>query len=159
MNSLCCVSKSPKRLFKVTRCRDHLSSGEKRAGCADFVTSPCRTFFSVYVRRPSGPRVYIRCMVGGGGGGLVWVAGGWWCGGLGRGSWICDVVVRVGFGGVVRDGRVRSSLSFELAILPILFFCLSRDKESYEKEIRCQQLSSCPGRWQWVLIQLTNHIA
>ena len=61
-------------------------------------------------------------MVGGGGGGLVWVAGGWWCGGLGRGSWICDVVVRVGFGGVVRDGRVRSSLSFELAILPILFF-------------------------------------
>lgn len=44
---LCCVSNSPKRFFSVTRWRDHLSSGEKRAGCADLVTVPSRTFFSV----------------------------------------------------------------------------------------------------------------
>lgn len=43
----CCVSKRPKRFFNVTRWRDHLSSGEKRAGCADFVTVPLRTFLSV----------------------------------------------------------------------------------------------------------------
>lgn len=37
----------PKRLRSSTRCLDHLSSGEKRAGCADLVTLPSRTFLSV----------------------------------------------------------------------------------------------------------------
>ena len=45
---------------------EYLSSGENRAGWADFVTSlPC-TFFNVYTRLPSASRVYMRCMVSGG---------------------------------------------------------------------------------------------
>lgn len=43
---------------------EYLSSGEKRAGCADFVTSPSATFCRVYRRLPLESRVYIRCMVG-----------------------------------------------------------------------------------------------
>ena len=45
--SRCCVNSRPKRRFSVTRCRDHLSSGEKRAGCADLVTCPWATFLRV----------------------------------------------------------------------------------------------------------------
>lgn len=44
---LCCVKSSPYLFFKVTRCREYLSSGENRAGCADLVTSLPTTFFSV----------------------------------------------------------------------------------------------------------------
>lgn len=46
-NSLCCVKSNPYLFFSVTRCLEYLSSGEKRAGCADFVTSPETTFFNV----------------------------------------------------------------------------------------------------------------
>ena len=44
------VKRSPKRLRMVILWRDHLSSGEKRAGCADLVICPSRTFLSVYWR-------------------------------------------------------------------------------------------------------------
>jgi hypothetical protein len=61
------VKSRPKRLRIVIRWRDHLSSGEKRAGCADLVTCPSSTFLSVYWR----PAValapvegtYIKCIV------------------------------------------------------------------------------------------------
>src|SRR6188768_3943698 len=46
-DALLCPCNKPKRFLSVTRCRDHLSSGEKRAGCADLVTLPSRTFWSV----------------------------------------------------------------------------------------------------------------
>ena len=46
-NSLCCVKSNPYLFFNVTRCLEYLSSGEKRAGCADFVTSLATTFFNV----------------------------------------------------------------------------------------------------------------
>ncbi len=36
----CWVSRRPKRFFTVTRCRENLSSGEKRAGWAELVGSP-----------------------------------------------------------------------------------------------------------------------
>lgn len=75
----CCVSSRPYRFFNVTRCLancqnyialvsgratylEYLSSGENRAGCADFVTSASTTFFNVYVRLPSASRVNMRCM-------------------------------------------------------------------------------------------------
>lgn len=100
---LCTVSTHrPKRFLTVTRCLEnlyrcfvsfsaskasrhqtHLSSGEKRAGCADFVISPVGVFFcsvacvripdvplellmltlSVYTRVPFSSW-YIKCMVG-----------------------------------------------------------------------------------------------
>ncbi|KAK0123990.1 hypothetical protein ONS95_008979 [Cadophora gregata] len=47
VNLLCCVKSSPYLFFSVTRCLEYLSSGEKRAGCADLVTSPETTFLSV----------------------------------------------------------------------------------------------------------------
>lgn len=62
--SLCCVKSRLKRRFSVTRWRDHLSSGEKRAGCADLVTWPWATFLRVYRRLPLASRVYMRCMMG-----------------------------------------------------------------------------------------------
>lgn len=46
-SSLCCVKSNPYLFFNVTRCLEYLSSGENLAGCADFVTSPVTTFFSV----------------------------------------------------------------------------------------------------------------
>ena len=52
------------RFFSVTRCRENLSSGEKRAGCADVVTLPATTFLRVYKRLPSGDSVNIRCIWG-----------------------------------------------------------------------------------------------
>lgn len=61
-SSFCCVNSRPKRRLSVTRCRDHLSSGEKRAGCADLVTCPWPTFLSVYRRVPCASSVYMRCM-------------------------------------------------------------------------------------------------
>lgn len=42
---------------------EYLSSGEKRAGCADLVTSPAETFLSVYRRLPVASTVYMRCML------------------------------------------------------------------------------------------------
>jgi hypothetical protein len=42
-----CASRTANLLRTAMRCRDHLSSGEKRAGCADLVTCPSMTFFSV----------------------------------------------------------------------------------------------------------------
>lgn len=45
--SLCLANNSPNLLRIVIRCRDHLSSGENRAGCADLVTCPSITFFRV----------------------------------------------------------------------------------------------------------------
>lgn len=36
----CWVSKRPKRFFSVTLCRENLSSGENRAGCAELVGCP-----------------------------------------------------------------------------------------------------------------------
>ena len=63
LNVLFCVISSPKRRRSVMRCRDHLSSGEKRAGCADFVTWPSSTFFSVYRRPvPLASGRYMRCI-------------------------------------------------------------------------------------------------
>jgi hypothetical protein len=40
-----------------------LSSGEKRAGCADLVTWPWATFFRVYWRTPFSSVVYMRCIL------------------------------------------------------------------------------------------------
>ena len=40
-----CVSSSPKRFLSVTRCREYLSSGENRAGCADSVALPAGFVF------------------------------------------------------------------------------------------------------------------
>lgn len=45
--SFCCVKRSPNLFRRVIRWRDHLSSGEKRAGCADLVTWPSITFLRV----------------------------------------------------------------------------------------------------------------
>jgi len=43
-----CEGNMPNRFFIVTRCLECLSSGVKRAGCADFVTLPSSvTFLSV----------------------------------------------------------------------------------------------------------------
>jgi len=39
--------KIPNLFLSVMRWRDHLSSGEKRAGCADLVTCPPMTFLRV----------------------------------------------------------------------------------------------------------------
>jgi hypothetical protein len=41
----CCVGRMPKRFFSVTRSRLNLSSGEKRAGCADLVGRPLGSVF------------------------------------------------------------------------------------------------------------------
>jgi hypothetical protein len=43
----CCVNRSPNRLLRVTLCLEYLSSGEKRAGCADLVARPFTNFWSV----------------------------------------------------------------------------------------------------------------
>lgn len=48
---------------------EYLSSGENLAGCADFVTTPSRTFFRVYTLFPDSSSVYIKCMLA--------VANGW----------------------------------------------------------------------------------
>jgi len=53
------------RFRSVIRWRDHLSSGEKRAGCADLVTWPSSTFLSVYRRLPLLSRLYMRCILAG----------------------------------------------------------------------------------------------
>lgn len=63
MYSLCWVRRRLKRRLRVTRWRDHLSSGENRAGCADLVTLPSTTFFKVYRRLPASSRVYIKCIL------------------------------------------------------------------------------------------------
>lgn len=39
------VGRMPYRFFMVTRCRENLSSGEKRAGWAVVVTMPSTVFF------------------------------------------------------------------------------------------------------------------
>ena len=49
------------------RWRDHLSSGEKRAGCADLVIWPPRTFLRVYWRpavalAPASAGTNIKCI-------------------------------------------------------------------------------------------------
>lgn len=62
-NSPRCVRSRPNLLFIVTLCLDHLSSGEKRAGCADLVTCPRATFLSVYRRVPLSSSVYMRCIL------------------------------------------------------------------------------------------------
>ena len=62
-NLLCCVINSPYLFLSVTRCLEYLSSGENRAGCADFETSPETTFLSVYWRTPFESRVYMRCIL------------------------------------------------------------------------------------------------
>lgn len=63
----------PNLFFKVTLCLENLSSGENLAGCADLVTSPSSVcFLRVYILFPSGPKVYIKCMVGGLCCSLVW---------------------------------------------------------------------------------------
>lgn len=41
----CWVSRRPKRFFTVTRCRENLSSGEKRAGWAEVVLVPSGLIF------------------------------------------------------------------------------------------------------------------
>jgi hypothetical protein len=38
------VGRMPKRFLMVTRCLENLSSGEKRAGCADLVITPSTVF-------------------------------------------------------------------------------------------------------------------
>lgn len=55
-----CVRSRLKRFLIVTRCREYLSSGEKRAGCADFVMTPEPvTFLSVYIRWPFASAEYM----------------------------------------------------------------------------------------------------
>jgi len=55
-----CVGRIPKRFLIVTRSFENLSSGEKRAGCADRVgLLHSHTFFRVYLVHTS---QYIKCM-------------------------------------------------------------------------------------------------
>lgn len=62
MNSLSLGMSRLNLFLSVIRWRDHLSSGEKRAGCADLVTWPSSTFLSVYRRLPLPSRLYMRCI-------------------------------------------------------------------------------------------------
>lgn len=41
----CCVGRTPNRRFRARRCREYLSSGEKRAGCAERVGCPAGDTF------------------------------------------------------------------------------------------------------------------
>eukprot|EP00967_Tisochrysis_lutea_P039872 scaffold47821_cov29-Tisochrysis_lutea.AAC.5 len=41
----CCVGSRPKRFLQMSRCFENLSSGEKRAGCADSVGLPSGASF------------------------------------------------------------------------------------------------------------------
>lgn len=45
MGSGPCVKSKPKRFLMVKRWREYLSSGEKRAGCADIVGRPSSVRF------------------------------------------------------------------------------------------------------------------
>ena len=40
-----CIGRRPKRFLQISRCLENLSSGEKRAGCADSVGLPSGASF------------------------------------------------------------------------------------------------------------------
>ncbi len=57
------VGNRPNRRLQINRCLENLSSGEKRAGCADSVGRPSgASFLSVYTRLPSSSMYTIKCM-------------------------------------------------------------------------------------------------